>query len=158
MPCQPIEGNILAANNPPRMAPAGKPSNTVVMIVPRCLALPYSAASDRTTGVAPPMPSPAINRSTRICSVVWANAVARDATPNKATEPIIVGRRPNLSPSKPNAIAPSTMPTMPAVRIGANAPAPSPKAWMIEGPVKAIAWVSNPSRMATRKHRTKTRH
>ncbi|MDE1164950.1 MAG: hypothetical protein PW845_06050 [Pseudomonas sp.] len=50
------------------------------------------------------------------------------AMPNKATAAMMMGRRPYLSPNSPNAMAPMTMPTMPAVKIGARAPGESPNA------------------------------
>lgn len=124
-----------AASRPPSIAPAGSPSSTPVMIVPRCRAGPYSAASASSTGVQPPMPSPAMKRSTRICAVLPANAVASDATLNSATPPSSAGRRPTRSPTSPSVIAPMVMPSVPAMRMGARSPGASLNAATIAGPV-----------------------
>ncbi len=67
MPRQPSTGSQLAAMRPPSMAPAGRPSSTPVIIMPRLEPVLYSPASASSEGVAPPMPRPIRKRSTMIC-------------------------------------------------------------------------------------------
>jgi len=49
------------------------------------------------------------------------------------------------------------MPATPAVTIGASPRGPTPSACASAGPVKAIACVSKPSKVVTRKHNSTTR-
>ena len=140
------------------MAPAGKANKIPVVTKPLWRLGAYSDASDSKTGVAPPMPKPAITRKMKMWFKWVANAVSKVEMANKAMHTIRVLWRPSLSPNMPSSMAPTVMPMMPAVKTGANALASNPKASMMAGPVKATAWVSKPSNKAIKKHKIITRH
>ncbi len=82
----------------------------------------------------------------------WTKGVASVASPNTAVQAISSRRRPKRSAKVPNTIDPNNRPNSPALNTGAKSAMRRPQSAAMAGAVKARAWLSNPSQVATATH------
>src|ERR1700722_3496373 len=107
--------------------------------------------------MAPPMPSPVMNRITVIEGIDHAKALATEKMPMKATLMISSGLRPKRSPSGPDSSAPNRMPTLDITNAVVNSGGATPQAFESEGAAMPMVPRSNPSNACTSAQSTRTR-
>ena len=141
---------VASAESPP---PTGMPQNMIAAVDAALSGRLISAAIAIMFGNAAPKPSPAQNRINIRVSYFPTNAVSKVNVPKIATAAMKIGLRPSLSASQPPKIAPMTRPTLlmlnnQPICFGVNANSRTSR-----GAATPIAWMSNPSSTAMRKHR-----
>jgi len=109
-------------------------------------------------GIAAPMPSPVRNRNAARMGAVPAYADARLAALKTRTEAIRTRLRPILSAIGPAMSAPIARPTRAALSTGPSASFEIESSCVRAGATKAIAAVSKPSAIRTKKQRTRMIH
>lgn len=92
------------------MPPTAYPENISATRVLRIRLGEYSLISDTTLGITPPMPSPAMNRSTPNCQGVEAKPLMKVVRLNSVTHRRMVFLRPRRSDNMPKPMAPNIMP------------------------------------------------
>ena len=110
--CQSISLPPDRARSATKAPPAGRPQNMLVVVPALLSGGLISVAIAIKFGMAPPKPRPVRNRARTRVSKLQDAAVAREKTPNAATESARMGFRPHRSAMLPPRTAPIIMPTM----------------------------------------------
>ena len=105
----------------------------------------YSAVIVDAHGSAPPIPRPAIKRSTVSARILGAKPIEIVVTPKTNTLAASTRRRPIRSATTPATAMPTAMPIRPAATAGPKASLEMPHSLIISGMAKPINWPSKPS-------------
>jgi hypothetical protein len=116
----------------------------------------YSEVRVTALGIAPPRPTPVMNRRTISTVMLGLKAESRLAAPKNTTEKMRIAFRPNRSARGPMISAPNMSPISPDPKSGANCAGVAPHSALIAGAMKPIDARSNPSMATMKKHSTRS--
>ena len=143
----PLVGMTSAASSPASAPPSGMHTIVAVTAKARRRIGTYSAASVAAFGMAPPSPIPARSRSTLRASIDPTSAIMHVSAPNRATQPMSVGRRPKRSPARPPRRPPTIMPKGPTANANVKSARWRPHSRIMAGTALGSSWLSSPSTM-----------